>query len=245
MPRYKLTVEYDGTAFVGWQWQANGISVQQALEEAVMAFSGETVRVHGAGRTDAGVHAWAQTCHLDLAVEVRLDVLREAVNAHLRPRHVSVLSAERVADGFDARRSALARIYYYRIINRRAPLALDAKRAWQISRPLDADAMSLAARHLIGQHDFSSFRASACQAISPIKTLDTLDVTREGEDIHLKARSESFLHHQVRAMVGSLVWVGEGRWTVADMAEVLAARDRRRAGPNAPPWGLYLEAVIY
>ena len=245
MPRYKLTVEYDGTAFVGWQWQANGISVQQALEEAVTAFSGETVRVHGAGRTDAGVHAWAQTCHLDLAAAVRMDVLRDAVNAHLRPRRVSVLAAERVANDFDARRSALARIYRYRIINRRAPLALNLKRAWQISRPLNADAMAQAAQRLLGQHDFSSFRASACQALSPVKTLDALDVRREGEDIHLKARSESFLQHQVRAMVGSLVWVGEGRWTETDIAEVLAARDRSHAGPNAPAWGLYLEAVIY
>ena len=245
MPRYKLTVEYDGTAFVGWQWQANGISVQQALEEAVTAFSGETVRVHGAGRTDAGVHAWAQTCHLDLAAAVRMDVLRDAVNAHLRPRRVSVLAAERVANDFDARRSALARIYRYRIINRRAPLALNLKRAWQISRPLNADAMAQAAQRLLGQHDFSSFRASACQAPSPVKTLDALDVRREGEDIHLKARSESFLQHQVRAMVGSLVWVGEGRWTETDIAEVLAARDRSHAGPNAPAWGLYLEAVIY
>jgi len=245
MPRYKLTLEYDGTAFVGWQWQANGISVQQALEEAVTAFSGETVRVHGAGRTDAGVHAWAQTCHLDLAAETRMDVLRDAVNSHLRPRRVSVLAAERVADDFDARRSALARIYHYHISNRRSPLALNFKRAWQISRPLDANAMALAAQRLLGEHDFSSFRASACQASSAVKTLDALDVRREGEDIYLKARSESFLHHQVRAMVGSLVWVGEGRWTEADITEVLVARDRRRAGPNAPPWGLYLEAVIY
>ncbi len=245
MPRYKLTVEYDGTEFVGWQFQANGISVQQALEEAVAAFCGETVRVHGAGRTDAGVHARAQACHLDLAAEAAPDVLRDAVNAHLRPRRVSVLTAERVADDFDARRSARVRIYRYRIVNRRAPLALDAKRAWQISRPLDADAMALAAGHLLGQHDFSSFRASACQAPSSVKTLDALDVKREGEEIRLTARSESFLHHQVRAMVGSLVWVGEGRWTDSDIADALAARDRRRAGPNAPPWGLYLEAVLY
>ena len=245
MPRYKLTVEYDGTEFIGWQWQVNGISVQQVLEEAVAAFSGETVRVHGAGRTDAGVHARAQTCHLDLAGEARPDVLRDALNAHVRPRRVAVLAAENVADNFDARRSAKARIYRYRIVNRRAPLALDAKRAWQVSRPLDADAMALAAGQLLGRHDFSSFRASACQAPSPIKTLDALDVARDGEEIQLTARSESFLHHQVRAMVGSLVWVGEGRWTEADIADTLAARDRRRAGPNAPPWGLYLEAVLY
>ena len=229
MPRYKLTVEYDGTAFVGWQWQANGISVQQVLEEAVAAFSGEMVRVHGSGRTDAGVHARAQTCHLNLDREAAPAVLRDAVNAHLRPRSVSVLAAEQVGEDFDARRSATARMYRYRIINRRAPLALDAKRAWQISRPLDADAMARAASRLLGQHDFSSFRASACQAPSPVKTLDAINVTREGVEIQLTACSQSFLHHQVRAMVGSLVWVGEGRWTEADIAQVLAARDRRRA----------------
>ena len=211
MSRYKLTVEYDGSEFVGWQWQTNGYSVQQALEEAVVTFSGETVRVHGAGRTDAGVHAVAQVCH----------------------------------DDFDARRSARARVYRYQIVNRRSPLALDVKRAWQISRELDADAMARAAARLLGQHDFSSFRASACQALAPVKTLDAFEVTREGEKISLTARSESFLHHQMRAMVGSLVWVGEGRWPEAYIGDVLAARDRRSAGPNAPPWGLYLQAVLY
>ncbi|MEE8171664.1 MAG: tRNA pseudouridine(38-40) synthase TruA [Alphaproteobacteria bacterium] len=245
MPRYKLTVEYDGSEFVGWQWQANGYSVQQALEEAVAAFSGEAVRVHGAGRTDAGVHAVAQACHLDLAGAPAPDTLRDALNAYLRPRRVSVLAAETVADDFDARRSATARIYRYRIVNRRAPLALDVKRAWQISRELDADAMARAAKRLLGRHDFSSFRASACQAPSPIKTLDAFEVIRRAEEIHLTARSESFLHHQMRAMVGSLVWVGERRWPEAHIDDVLAARDRRRAGPNAPPWGLYLEAVLY
>ena len=245
MSRYKLTVEYDGSEFVGWQWQANGYSVQQALEEAVAAFGGEAVRVHGAGRTDAGVHAMAQCCHLDLAAAPPPETLRDALNAHLRPRRVVVLSAETVAEDFDARRSATARIYRYRIVNRRAPLALDAKRAWQISRALDSDAMAGAAKRLLGRHDFSSFRASACQAPSPIKTLDRLDVTRQGEEIHLTARSQSFLHHQMRAMVGSLVWVGEGRWVQAHIDDVLAARDRRQAGPNAPPWGLYLEAVLY
>jgi tRNA pseudouridine38-40 synthase len=245
MSRYKLTVEYDGSEFVGWQLQANGYSIQQALEEAVAAFSGEAVRVHGAGRTDAGVHAVAQTCHLDRAGAPAPDTLRDALNAHLRPRRVSVLSAETVPEDFDARRSAKARIYRYRIVNRRPPLALDARRAWQISRQLDADAMAGAAKRLLGRHDFSSFRASACQAPSPIKTLDRLDVTRQGEEIHLTARSQSFLHHQMRAMVGSLVWVGEGRWVQAHIDDVLAARDRRQAGPNAPPWGLYLEAVLY
>ena len=245
MPRYKLTVEYDGSEFVGWQWQANGYSIQQALEDAVVAFSGETVRVHGAGRTDAGVHAEAQACHLDLAGAPAPDVLRDALNAHLRPRRVSVLAAETVTGEFDARHSAKARIYRYRIVNRRAPLALDAKRAWQISRALDAEAMARGAARLLGHHDFSSFRASACQAPSPVKTLDAFEVSRQGEEIHFTARSESFLHHQMRAMVGSLVWVGEGRWPEAYIDDVLAARDRRSAGPNAPPWGLYLQAVLY
>jgi tRNA pseudouridine38-40 synthase len=245
MPRYKLTVEYDGTDFVGWQWQANGFSVQQAMEEAVAAFSGETVRVHGAGRTDAGVHALGQVCHLDLTVDAAPDVLRDALNAHLRPNRAAVLNAERVAEDFDARRSATARIYRYRIVNRRAPLALDTKRAWQIPREIDAEAMARAAQRLVGTHDFSSFRASACQAPSPVKTLDAFEVTRQGTEIQITARSESFLHNQVRAMVGSLVWVGEGRWSETEIDSVLAARDRRRAGPNAPPWGLYLVAVRY
>jgi len=245
VPRYKLTVEYDGSEFVGWQWQANGFSVQQALEEAVAAFSGETVRVHGAGRTDAGVHALAQTCHLDLDRDAEPDKLRDALNAHLRPHRISVLRAESAVADFDARRSATARIYHYRILNRRAPLALDVKRAWQISRDLDAGAMAHAAARLIGHHDFSSFRASACQAPSPMKTLDRFEVVRRAEEIRLTARAGSFLHHQMRAMVGSLVLVGEGRWTAAHISEVLAARDRSKAGPNAPPWGLYLEAVIY
>jgi tRNA pseudouridine38-40 synthase len=245
VPRYKLTIEYDGTEFVGWQWQDNGCSIQQALEEAVTAFSGEAVRVHGAGRTDAGVHAMAQVCHLDLTNARPPDTLRDAVNAHLRPRRVAVVAAEIVAVDFDARRSAKARIYRYRIVNRRAPLALDVKRAWQISRPLDAEAMARAAERLLGHHDFSSFRASACQALSPLKTMDAFDVVRQGEEILLTARSESFLHHQMRAMVGTLEWIGEGRWTETHIDDVLAARDRRSAGPNAPPWGLYLQAVLY
>ena len=245
MSRYKLTVEYDGSGFVGWQWQTNGYSVQQALEEAVVTFSGETARVHGAGRTDAGVHAVAQVCHLDLVGAPAPGTLRDALNAHLRPSRVSVLAAQTVADDFDARRSARARIYRYQIVNRRSPLALDVKRAWQISHELDADAMARAAARLLGQHDFSSFRASACQALSPVKTLDAFEVTREGENISLTARSESFLHHQMRAFVGSLVWVGKGRWSEAYIGDVLAARDRRSAGPNAPPWGLYLQAVLY
>lgn len=245
MPRYKLTLEYDGTAFVGWQWQTNGFSIQQALEEAVTAFCGETVRVHGAGRTDAGVHALGQTCHLDLAQDAAPEKLRDAMNAHLRPHRISVLAAEEVAADFDARRSAIARIYHYRIVNRRAPLALDVNRAWQISRPLDAEAMARAAAQLIGHHDFTSFRAAACQAPSPMKTLESFDVTRREAEIRLTVRAGSFLHHQMRAMVGSLMLVGEGRWPETEIGDVLAASDRSRAGPNAPPWGLYLEAVLY
>jgi tRNA pseudouridine38-40 synthase len=243
--RYKLTLEYDGTEFVGWQWQTNGFSVQQALEEAVTAFCGETVRVHGAGRTDSGVHALGQACHLDLGRAAEPEKLRDALNAHLRPHRISVLAAENAADDFDARRSAIARIYHYRIVNRRTPLTLDLNRAWQISRVLNAEAMARAAARLIGHHDFTSFRASACQAPSPMKTLESFEVTRDEAEIRLTARAGSFLHHQMRAMVGSLVLVGEGRWPEAEMSDVLAACDRRRAGPNAPPWGLYLEAVLY
>jgi tRNA pseudouridine38-40 synthase len=245
VPRYKLTLEYDGTAFVGWQLQTNGFSVQQALEEAIVGFCGETVRVHGAGRTDAGVHARGQTCHIDLTIEPAVEKLRNALNAHLRPHRITVLGAEAVEADFDARRSATARIYRYQIVNRSAPLALDHNRAWQISRPLDADAMARAAAHLIGHHDFTSFRASACQAPSPMKTLEIFEVSREQDDIHLTVRAGSFLHHQMRAMAGSLVLVGEGRWPEAQIAEVLAARDRSQAGPNAPAWGLYLQAVLY
>ena len=245
MRRYKLTLEYDGTEFVGWQWQTNGYSVQQALEEAVTAFCGETVRVHGAGRTDAGVHALGQTCHLDLACDAAPEKLRDAMNAHLRPHRISVLAAEIVPEDFDARRSATARIYHYRIVNRRTPLALDVNRVWQISRALDAEAMARAAGRLVGHHDFSSFRASACQAPSPMKTLESFEVVRLEAEIRHTARAGSFLHRQVRAMVGSLVLVGEGRWPESEISGVLAARDRRRAGPNAPPWGLYLEAVLY
>ncbi len=245
MARYKLTLEYDGTEFVGWQWQDNGFSVQQALEQAVTAFCGETVRVHGAGRTDAGVHALGQTCHLDLARDAAPEKLRDALNAHLRPHRISVLAAQEVAADFDARRSAIARIYHYRIVNRRTPLALDLNRAWQISRVLDAEAMARAAGRLVGHHDFTSFRAAACQAPSPMKTLESFDVTSQEAEIRLTARAGSFLHHQMRAMVGSLVMVGEGRWPEAEISDVLAACDRSRAGPNAPPWGLYLEAVLY
>ena len=245
MPRYKLTVEYDGTPFVGWQRQANGRSVQQAIEEAVARFSGETVGIRGAGRTDAGVHALGQVVHLDLSRDWPAATVRDALNAHLRPEPVAVLAAEPVPDAFDARFSAVSRRYLYRIVNRRAPLAIERSRAWQVPRHLDAEAMHRAAQALVGRHDFTSFRAAECQARSPVKTLDRLDVRRDGELVLVEAQARSFLHNQVRSMVGSLKLVGEGRWRESDMACVLGARDRRACGPVAPPDGLYLVGVEY
>jgi len=243
--RFKLTLEYDGGPFVGWQRQDNGPSVQQALEEAVRGFCGESVVCHGAGRTDAGVHAYGQVAHLDLAREVRADKLADALNAHLRPAPVAVLSAEVAAPDFHARFSAVRRSYLYRIVNRRAPLALERGRAWFVPRPLDAAAMHEAAQALVGRHDFSSFRAADCQAQSPVKTLERLDVARRGEEIHVEARAPSFLHRQVRNLAGSLALVGQAKWDRAKLAAVLAARDRAKAGPAAPAEGLYLVAVDY
>ena len=245
MPRYKLVIEYDGAPFVGWQVQENGLSVQGVLTDAIAAFSGETVAVQGAGRTDAGVHASGQVAHVDLAKAWDTDTVRDAVNAHLRPHPIAVLSAEMVADDFDARFSATKRHYLYRIVNRRADLALDRRRAWRIGRPLDATAMQAAAQGLVGRHDFTTFRAAECQAKSPVKTLERLDVERDGEDIRVHASARSFLHTQVRSMVGSLALVGEGRWSVDDLARALAARDRSACGPVAPPDGLYLLRVDY
>jgi tRNA pseudouridine38-40 synthase len=245
MPRYKLVIEYDGAPFVGWQVQDNGLSVQGVLTAAIAAFSGETVAVQGAGRTDAGVHATGQVAHVDLAKAWDTDTVRDAVNAHLRPHPVAVLSAEVVATDFDARFSATKRYYLYRIVNRRADLALDRRHAWRIGRPLDAAAMQAAAQRLVGKHDFTTFRASECQAKSPVKTLDRLDVERAGEDIRVHASARSFLHTQVRSMVGSLALVGEGRWSSDDLARALAARNRAACGPVAPPDGLYLVRVDY
>ncbi len=245
MPRYKLTIEYDGNWLVGWQRQANGLSVQEALETAVHKFCGETVTVHGAGRTDAGVHALAQTAHLDLVRAAAPEVLRDAVNHYLRPNAISVLAAGRVCDEFDARLSALGRVYLYRILNRRAPPALERGRVWQIAPALDVDAMCAGAHHLVGHHDFSTFRDSLCQANSPVKTLDALEVGRAGDEIHITAHARSFLHHQVRNMAGTLKLVGLGRWHPDDVARALAARDRRAGGPTAPPEGLYLVEIRY
>lgn len=245
MPRFRLLIEYDGGPFVGWQRQANGRSVQQAIEEAVESFCGEAVRIGGAGRTDAGVHASGQVAHLDLARDWPDDTVRDALNAHLRPEPVAILAAARVADGFDARHSATARHYRYLIVNRRAPLALERGKAWHVARPLDHAAMHEAAQALVGHHDFTTFRSTECQSASPVKTLDRLEVSRDGERIVIEASARSFLHNQVRSMVGSLKLVGEGRWTTKDLAAALAARDRRACGPVAPPDGLCLVRVDY
>ena len=245
MPRYKLTIEYDGTGLVGWQRQANGLSVQEVLETAIANFCGESVTVHGAGRTDAGVHALAQAAHLDLPRPAAPEVLRSAINHFLRPARISIVAAEAVSKSFDARLSAMGRVYLYRILNRRAPPALDRDRVWHVAPPLDIEAMREGACHLVGHHDFSTFRDSLCQARSPEKTLDALELRRVGEEIHVEARARSFLHHQVRNMAGTLKLVGVGRWHPDDVARALAARDRRAGGPTAPAEGLYLVEIRY
>ncbi len=245
MPRYKLTIEYDGTPFVGWQIQANGVTVQGVLTDAVAALTGERVTVAGAGRTDAGVHALAQVAHVDLAREWDTDTVRDALTAHLRPHPVAVVAAERVPDDFDARFSAVQRHYLYLIVNRRPDLTLERGRAWRVGKPLDAKLMHNAAMRLVGKHDFSTFRDAECQAKSPVKTLDRLDVYRDGDNVSIEASARSFLHSQVRSMVGSLVAVGEGRWSGRDLSAALAARDRAACAPVAPPEGLYLVRVDY
>jgi len=245
MPRYRITIEYDGTPFVGWQMQDNGPSVQSALQEALASLSGEEAQVQGAGRTDAGVHALGQVAHFDLAKDWPLDTLRDGLNFHLKPLPVAVLEAAAVDDEFHARFSATARHYRYRIVNRRAPLALAANRAWQVPRPLDVDAMAEAAGVLIGSHDFTTFRSAQCQAKSPVKTLDRLEVERSGDEIEIRAQARSFLHNQVRSIVGSLKMVGEGAWAPGEMRAALEARDRARCGALAPPHGLYLVRVDY
>lgn len=245
MPRYKLVIEYDGTPFVGWQRQTNGLSVQEVIETALKAFSGEDVTIRGAGRTDTGVHAKGQVAHADLTKDWRTDVLRDALNAQMRPQPVAILSAERVSGGFDARFSAVRRHYLYKITNRRAPLTIEAGQSWLLKRKLDVAAMREAAQILVGWHDFSTFRASQCQADSPLRTLEQLDVERSGEEIFIRASARSFLHTQVRSMVGSLEHVGSGKWSAKDILAALEAKDRRRCGMVAPPEGLYLMQVDY
>lgn len=243
--RYRLTIEYDGRAYVGWQRQANGRSVQAALEEAAAAFSQETVAVRGAGRTDAGVHAFGQVAHVDFSREWPADTVRDAMNAHLKGDTVAVLAASIVDGDFDARFSARERTYRYRILSRRAPPALERGRVWWVPHRLDAASMHEAAQALTGRHDFTTFRAAGCQAKSPVRTVDEVTVARTGEEIAVTVRARSFLHNQVRSFVGSLKLVGEERWPVGEVAAALAACDRTRCGPVAPPDGLYLVAVSY
>ena len=245
MFRYKILIEYDGTDYVGWQRQENGLGVQQAIEDAVEKFTGQSVKVFGAGRTDSGVHALGQVAHFDLDREQTPDTVRKALNFHLKPAPIAILQATAVDDNFDARLSATGRSYVYRITNRRSPLTLEKGRSWWVPVPLDAEAMHDAAQGLIGKHDFTSFRATYCQARSPVKTLNSLDVRRNGDVIEFYVRARSFLHHQVRNFVGTLKLVGEGRWTAGDVTAALAKKDRAAAGPTAPAEGLYMVEVIY
>ncbi|UXN70746.1 tRNA pseudouridine(38-40) synthase TruA [Devosia neptuniae] len=245
MPRYKLTVEYDGTPFSGWQRQTSRPSVQQALEEAIERFSGEAVTTQAAGRTDAGVHGLGQVVHFDLSKDWDPFRIREALNYHLRPDPVAIIEAEAVGDEFEARFSAKARHYEYRILNRRAPPVIERNHVWHLPMPLDADAMDYAAGMILGTHDFTTFRSAECQAKSPLRTLDAFAVRREAEHIVITASARSFLHHQVRSMVGSLKLVGEGKWKPRDLRAALDARDRQRCGAMAPSGGLYLTRVDY
>ena len=243
--RFRLTLEYDGGAFSGWQRLAEAPSVQDALERAVEALTGAHADVIGAGRTDAGVHALAMTAHVDLPARFDAGAVRDALNFHLKPLPVAVVEAHEAPPDFHARFSATARRYLYRIVNRRAPLALDAGRAWRIGPPLDAEKMAIAAGALVGRHDFTTFRSVHCQADSPVKTLSALAVAREGERVEIRASAPSFLHHQVRSIVGTLCEVGLGRWTPQDVKAALEARDRTRCGPVAPPEGLYFVKADY
>lgn len=245
MPRYKLIVEYDGRPFHGWQRQKDGPSVQAALEKAVLDFAGETVTIQGAGRTDAGVHATGQVAHLDLEKDVSLESLQNAINYHLRPKPVAVIRAAKVSDDFHARFSATGRHYLYRIINRRAPLVLEAGRAWNLPGMIEAEIMHEAAQRLIGKHDFTSFRSAACQAKSPVKTLDRVTVLRKGEEIRITVAARSYLHHQVRNIVGTLKMIGENKWPIDQIEKILDAKNRAAAGPTAPADGLYLIKVDY
>jgi tRNA pseudouridine38-40 synthase len=243
--RYRLTVEFDGRPFMGWQRQAHGPSIQQAIEEAVTAVTGETAVLHAAGRTDAGVHGRAMAAHVDIAKPITPYRLKEALNARLRPAPVAILACEIVPDDWHARFSCIERRYLYRIVNRRAPLTFDVGLAWQVAVALDAGAMHGAAQRLVGRHDFTTFRSAHCQAQSPVKTLGRLDVRRDGELIEIDVAARSFLHHQVRSMVGCLALVGRGKWSADDLSDALAAADRSRLGLNAPPDGLFFMEAIY
>ena len=245
MPRYKLVLEYDGGPFVGWQRQDNGPSVQGALESATAALCGETATAHAAGRTDAGVHALGMVAHIDMPKSYREDVVRDALNFHLKPQPVAVLEVETVDDNFHARFSCVRRAYEYRIVNRRPPLTYEAGLAWRVPERLDADAMHDAAQVLVGRHDFTTFRASACQSDSPVKTLDEISVMRAGDGVFIRCAARSFLHHQVRSFAGSLVEVGRGKWRVRDLKTALETRDRAACGQVAPPDGLYFVRADY
>ena len=245
MTRFALTLEFDGAPFMGLQRQAHGPSVQQAVEQAALAVTGEAVIMHAAGRTDAGVHALAMRAHIDVAKDIAPFRLQEALNALLRPAPIAVIGCAVVPDDWHARFLCIGRAYTYRIVNRRAPLTLDRGKAWLVGGPLDAAAMQRAAQALVGQHDFTTFRSAHCQAASPLKTLDRLDVRREGELIVIETAARSFLHHQVRSMVGCLALVGLGRWPESQISEALAARNRQALGLNAPPDGLYFTQAVY
>jgi len=243
--RWRLTIEYDGGPFMGWQRQEHGPSVQQTLEEALQRMTGEQAAFFAAGRTDAGVHALAMSAHVDVMKSLTPHRLREGLNALVRPHPISVLEVDQVADDWHARFSCVGRRYLYRILNRRAPPALDAGRVWHIAVPLDVGPMKEGAAHLVGRHDFTTFRSAQCQSDSPVKTLDALEVSRVGEEIHVTAAARSFLHHQVRSMVGCLAMVGRGRWQSDDIRQALEARDRAALGFNAPPQGLYFVEAVY
>lgn len=245
MPRYRLLIEYDGTGFSGWQSQAEGTGVQDYLQRAILGFAGESVVIKGAGRTDAGVHALGQVCHFDIGRTLRTDTIRDAGNVHLRPHAITIVTADEVPETFDARFSAVRRHYRYRVLARRAPPTLDRHLIWHAKGPLDVAKMAEAASVLIGRHDFTTFRSSDCQAKSPVKTLDRLDVSAEGDEIHFDVSARSFLHNQVRSMVGALKKVGDGHWTAADVKASLDAADRTACAPVAPPHGLCLMRVDY
>lgn len=245
MTRFALTIEFDGGPYMGWQRQDHGPSVQGAIEDAIHGVTGERTSVQAAGRTDAGVHALAMRAHADIGKDIDAFRLMEAINAHLRPDPIAINACEIVANDWHARFSCVGRAYEYRIVNRRAPLALEAGRAWRVVQPLDSDAMHDAAQQLVGLHDFTTFRSAHCQSDSPVKTLDRLDVRREGDHVIVEAAARSFLHHQVRSMVGCLAHVGLGRWSADQLKEALDAKDRAALALNAPPDGLYFVKAIY